>query len=399
MGYVVRMSEVWENAGETARVTALHALAVLDTAREDRYDRLVRLTQRIFAVPMVAIAFIDTHRSWIKAEVGMGGLQEGPRRELFCHHTIERDETLVVSDATADPDFAHLPVVTGAPEICFYAGHPLRSAGGHPVGTLCVMDTVPRPFTDTERDLLVELAGVVERELNQQRELEQAGRIQQMLMPRITPTVDGYELAGAWEPTGAIGGDFFAWQALEDGDLQLHVADVMGKGIPAALIAASLRAVLMGASRYNDQTQAITRAAAATQRLLEEAGAFVTVFSARLHPPTGRVEYVDAGHGLAFVLGPARYRRLDSSGPPLGVFPDSTWQARTTVLGPGETLVVISDGYLEFFPTLEEALAQVMGAGLGQVPAQELVDRAGAYARTRAHTDDVTVVALRRDTT
>ncbi|MGQ1838630.1 PP2C family protein-serine/threonine phosphatase [Kocuria turfanensis] len=392
------MSEDCEDVDEGARVAALRALGVLDTPREDRYDRLVALTQRIFAVPMVAVAFVDTHRSWIKAEVGMGALQEGPRREMFCHCTVESDDTLVVSDAAADPDFAHLPVVVGAPEMRFYAGHPLRSAGGYPVGTLCVMDTVPRAFTDRDRELLVELAGVVERELVQQRDLEQAGRIQQMLMPRTTPEMAGYELAGAWEPAGVIGGDFFAWQTLQDGNLQVHVADVMGRGIPAALIAASLRAVLVGASRYNDQTQAITRAAAATQDLLQEAGSFVTAFSARLHPTTGRVEYIDAGHGLAFVNGPAGYRRLESSGPPLGVFPDSTWRTRTTVLDPGETLVVISDGYLEFFPSLEDALAQVIDAGLGQLPAQELVDRVAAFARTRGHADDVTVVALRRDT-
>jgi len=188
------MSESWEDADETARVAALHALGVLGTGREDRYDRLVALTQRVFGVPMVAIAFVDTHRSWIKAEVGMGNLQEGPRRELFCHYTVERDATLVAPDAAADPDFARLPVVIGDPHIRFYAGHPLRSAGGYPVGTLCVMDTVPRQFTERERELLVELAGVVEHELNQWRGLGLGGRIQQMLMPRANPGGGGYEL-------------------------------------------------------------------------------------------------------------------------------------------------------------------------------------------------------------
>lgn len=372
---------------------------VLDTAREDRYDRLVRLAQRIFEVPMVAVAFIDTHRSWVKAEVGLETVQNVPREEVFCHYTVQRDETVVVADAAADPDFAHLPVVTGAPHIRFYAGHPLRTRGGHPVGTLCVMDTAPRQLTQRERELLVELASWVERELSQQRELEQARRVQQVLMPRTTPHVPGYELAGAWEPTGAIGGDFFAWQVLEDGLLQVHVADGMGKGMPTALIAASVRAVLVGTSTFCDQSQVITRTAVVTRRLLEEANAFVTVFSARLHPDTGQVEYVDAGHGLAFVLAPGGYRRLESSGPPLGVFADTTWQTRTTVLAPGETLVVVSGGYLDFFPTLEESLAQVLQAGLDQAPAQELVDRVVAFARTQDRADDVTVVALRRDTT
>jgi serine phosphatase RsbU (regulator of sigma subunit) len=123
----------------------------------------------------------------------------------------------------------------------------------------------------------------------------------------------------------------------------------------------------------------------------------VTVFSARLDPATGVLEFVDAGHGLAFVLGDEGHRRLRISGPPLGTLPGFRWPVQTTTLAPGETLVVVSDGYLDFYPTLEEPLEIARREGLHRLGARALVDRIAAFARRRGHDDDVTVLALSRD--
>lgn len=138
------------------------------------------------------------------------------------------------------------------------------------------------------------------------------------------------------------------------------------------------------------------RVAAASADLLSDTGAFVTAFSARLAPATGRLDHVDAGHGLAFVLTAGGHRRLERSGPPLGVFPDDSWDTHRTVLQPGETLVVVSDGLLDFFPSLEETLDQVLRADPAGMAAQELVDRAIGFARRPGHPGDATVVVLRR---
>jgi len=385
------------NDTEATRADALRALGILDTPREDRYDRIVRLAQQLFDVPMAAVNFIDGDRQWTKAEVGLDGLESTTAPDTMCRTTVQQSGPLVVEDLVQDRRFRDNAFVAADPHVRFYAGQPLQAPGGERVGSLCIMDTAPRRLSAKQQELLTEMGRWVERELTLQAELDQAAQVQQVLMPRTVPHLPGCSLAGRCVPTRAIGGDFYTWHTLPDGRLQLHVADVMGKGIPAALIAASVRAMLMGAAQFNDQRQTVRRTAAAAQALLEDTGAFVTAFSARFDPATGLLEYVDMGHGLAFVLSADGYRRLERSGPPLGVLPDVEWDLHSTVLAPGETLVVVSDGFLDFFPTLEDTLEQVARAGLHRLPPQELVERAVSFARAQGHPDDVTVVALRRE--
>lgn len=385
-----------ETASAGARSEALLALDILDTPREERFDRIVSLAQTVFQVPMAAVNFIDRDRQWTKSEAGLPGLENIPTKDSMCQYTVQQAETLVVPDTTADPRFRENRFVTGDTGIRFYAGHPLRAPGGERVGSLCLFDTKARDLSPRELAILEEMALIVEHLLAEEQELCRAAQVQQVLMPRATPDLPGYELAGECVPTQAIGGDFYSWHVLRDGSLQLHLADVMGKGIPAALIAATIRAFLMGAAQYNDQYQALHRAAAASWGLLNDAGAFVTAFSARLDPATGLLEYIDAGHGLAFVLGEGGLRRLDRSGPPLGISPETSWQLHSTTLAHGETLVVVSDGYLDFFPSLEAAIEKVQAGQLHELTAQELVDSAVSYARARSQPDDVTVLALRR---
>lgn len=385
------------DAAARRRVHALHALNVLDTPREQRYDRIVRLAQRMFDVPMVAVNLIDADRQWTKAEAGLDGLENTPPGDSMCRHTVERPDALVVNDTTADDRFRDNVFVRSDPHVRFYAGQPLEAPGGERIGSLCLLDTRPRTLDAEQRTLLQEMAGWVERELALQHELDRAAQVQQVLMPRTAPRVDGYELAGRCAPTQAIGGDFFAWHLLEDRRLQLHVADVMGKGIPAALVAASVRAVLHGASRYNDQQETINRVGAAAEKMLADTATFVTVLSARLHPATGAVTYVDAGHGLAVIFDPhGEHRRLLSFGPPLGAVSGTTWDAHSETLAPGETLLVVSDGFLDYFPDIPTAVAKAGEVARTSATAQELVACLTAYALAHGLEDDATALALRR---
>lgn len=342
---------------------------------------------------MAAVNFIDAGRQWTKAEVGLNGLEEAPLEESFCLHTVEQDAPLVVEDVGADPRFADGQFV--ADGIRFYAGHPLHAPGGEAIGSLCIVDTRPRTLSPNDQAVLAALAGLVERELAITGELERAAQVQRMLMPRTAPDIPGYELAGQCTPARSIGGDFFAWQPLPDGTVQLHLADVMGKGIPAALIAASLRAVLLGASQFNDQLTTVEKIAAASQELFGDTETFATLFSGRLDPATGELDYVDAGHGLAFILTPGQAaRRLPSSGLPLGIIPDDTWELGHAQLQPGQALVVVSDGIFDLFPDLDTALARA-SRNTGFTAAQ-LVDQAISFAKAHEHKDDVTILALRR---
>ena len=151
-------------ANEATRIEALHGLKVLDSAPEERFDRLTRLAKRLFNVPIALVTLVDTDRQWFKSCVGLG-VSETPRNVSFCGHAILQDELLMVADAKQDERFYDNPLVTGEPKIRFYAGYPLTVPDGNKMGTLCLIDTKPRELDDEERALLRDLAGMAEQEL------------------------------------------------------------------------------------------------------------------------------------------------------------------------------------------------------------------------------------------
>ncbi len=147
------------------RLAALHSLGILDTPQEERFERLTRLASTLFGAPIALVSLVDLDRQWFKSSVGLDA-RETPRSVAFCSHAVEQGDMLVVPDATRDPRFASNPLVTGAPDIRFYAGQPVYSHSGEPVGTLCVIDRVPRDFSPDQRQCLRDLAALVEDELN-----------------------------------------------------------------------------------------------------------------------------------------------------------------------------------------------------------------------------------------
>lgn len=151
-------------ADDDERLRHLADLAILDTPPEAQFDRIVRLAKKMFDVPIALISLVDANRQWFKACIGLP-VRETGRDVSFCGHAILGEDTFVIEDTRADPRFADNPLVTGAPFIRFYAGQPLRVAGGHKIGTLCVIDTAPRRFSVEDRAALRDLAAVLEREL------------------------------------------------------------------------------------------------------------------------------------------------------------------------------------------------------------------------------------------
>src|SRR5690606_13692209 len=117
---------------ETGRLADLHALRILDTPSERRFDRVVKLARHILDTPIAYIALIDSDRQWFKSSVGLCSMMEQtPRDESFCGHTILQDDPLIVPDALLDDRFHDNPMVTGEPYVRFYAGYPLKGEGGH----------------------------------------------------------------------------------------------------------------------------------------------------------------------------------------------------------------------------------------------------------------------------
>jgi len=159
---------------EAERLRALRALGVLDSAAEERFDRLTRLARALFDVPIALISLVDAERQWFKSRLGLEAT-ETERAVSFCGHAILESGIFEIPDTLQDPRFAQNPMVTGEPHIRYYAGAPLVVDGGHTVGMLCIKDRHPRLLSPAQRAALRDLADCAQAELQaQRRELTQS---------------------------------------------------------------------------------------------------------------------------------------------------------------------------------------------------------------------------------
>ncbi|WP_394769765.1 PP2C family protein-serine/threonine phosphatase [Lacisediminihabitans sp.] len=227
-------------------------------------------------------------------------------------------------------------------------------------------------------------------------ELDRATEVQRGLLPRQLVALAGYQLDGGCTPARAVGGDFFDWYPVSDG-AAFTVADVMGKGIGAAIIAATVRSVLRSRAGEADLGQVMSLADCSLEPDLERAGAFVTLFHARLNVALGEVRYVDAGHGLSLVVRAAGgVKRLATTSFPLGSGLGGGWREHILTLLPGDSLVSVSDGVLDLFDGTLASLDEVERIARSASSARGVVDALLEKASDGAP-DDVTVVVLRRD--
>ncbi len=145
------------SAAEEARLAALAKYNILNTLPEQEYDDLARLAAEICGTPLAMLTFVEEKHQWYKASVGIPQMRID-REVSFCTHAIAQPSLLVVPDTACDPRFAENPFVAGDPHVRFYAGMPLRTADGHALGTICVVDFVPRELTPAQTHALEALS-------------------------------------------------------------------------------------------------------------------------------------------------------------------------------------------------------------------------------------------------
>lgn len=229
-------------------------------------------------------------------------------------------------------------------------------------------------------------------------EIARAAAVQSDLLPREELTISGFEVGARCLPASAVGGDFYDWQRLSESNISITVGDVMGKGMSAALLMATVRAVIRAMGTQHGPAAAMQHTATSLDGDLARAGAFVTVFHAHLDVETAELRYVDAGHGQVFL------RRADGTidvlqpwGLPLGVISTELYREGSVTMRPGDLLVIYSDGLSTARPdlfrdrlTLAEQIPADEAASLTAQRLVELATEGGPLP------DDLTVVVVRR---
>lgn len=381
---------------EEARLRALNDSHVLDRGSEYRFDRLTRLCTQLFTVPTAFLAFIDRDGPRVKAAAGTVTNPTSTGEFSFSSMAIEHSGLFVVEDALADDRYSSNPFVVGEPYLRFFAAYTIESQGMR-LGALCVADSQPRSFSKMERSILRDLALWIQSELQNDGERARATAVHRALLPTALPKIKEYEVAGLCIPSRAVGGDFYDWYLTPDDQLVLTVADVMGKGMGAAIVMATVRTVLKLIARTPVLADALQEAAQVLDDDLNRTQSFVTLLDARITRATGDVEYVDAGLGLAIILrANGEFQRLGIRGLPLGIDETATWTSGYEHLALGDALVIFSDGIYDAlggtdasFELIAHAIARApsLAAGLNS-----LIEGLGDTPAS----DDVTIIAVRR---
>ena len=402
---------------EAARLSAVARYDILDTPPDGAFDRIAAAAADLFGVPIGIVSIVDTDRIWFKAHHGLDGVSEIGRDPGLCASAILGNEPWIVTDAVSDPRTLANPLVAGEFGLRFYAGVPLTTGDGHNLGTLCVLDKSPRQVTGAETRILVNLASLVvdqlELRLSARQALAVAGQrlneteqlaaaLQRSLLPPALPSIAHVDLAATYRPAHRheVGGDFYDVFPVDGRTWGLVIGDVCGKGPEAAGRTSCARYSVRAAAIHETSPSAVL--GLVNQALLLDAAPdtdapFVTALYARLLPAPGEatVTFASAGHPLPTLLrADGTVEQVGRTGTLLGVLAEIRTADHAVRLGPGDTLVMVTDGVLDSGrPHLEQEGLERILRGCQGLPAAEIADRIDATT-VAAQSDDVAVLVL-----
>jgi len=258
------------------------------------------------------------------------------------------------------------------------------------------------------------LAEITQQRLEQERrererieqELKVARNIQQASLPKVVPTLEGWQITPYYQPAREVGGDFYDFFELEDGHLGLIVGDATGKGVPAALVMASARSMLRAVAQALGSSSPGDVLGRVNDALVTDIppNMFVTCFYAILDPESSSLRYANAGHDLPYIHRNGDAEELRARGMPLGLMPGMSYEQKETILEAGEAALFYSDGLVEAhdakgemfgFPRLRTLVAEHADdeRSLGDFLLEELYSFVGEGWEQE---DDITLLTLRR---
>ncbi|UBQ03126.1 SpoIIE family protein phosphatase [Curtobacterium sp. TXMA1] len=380
------------------RAALVAALDVVDSGPEERFERITRIAREAFGVSGSFLNLAGAEVLTIKSQQSDAVFGPTiPLQDTFCGRTLDQAGPVVVPDARADDRYADMPMVVEDPNVRFYAGVPLRVGDDSvKVGTLCLVDPQPRTLEPDDLALLEELGVWAERELAAGADEDRLRGVLAGLQPAPV-AVPGYRIGGMSVPHGVVSGDLHEWHLAGEA-LHLTVSDVMGKGMSAGLLAATIRGALL-ARPSADPEQVVAALDEQVGPDLGRAESFATMFNGRLDTGSGRMDFVDAGHGLVLQMrADGRERTLLSSDLPIGLHPAGFARSSGSLeLEPGDVLVIVSDGALELWDSTLTSLSRLGAMWREEPEIEPFLARVRARALEHDPGDDLTVVVLARD--
>jgi len=357
----------------------------------------------------------------IIAGMAVVGFDDTPRDEdpMLWHgkgiigHVIWSGQAVVAPDVTADPHY-----VAGRASTRSEIAVPIVS-DGEVIGALNLESDALDAFSEADVEFLEFFAvaaaifiekAVVHREMIEKHRIEQqlriAREVQDALLPAADPVLAGWDIAGMNVPSWEIGGDYYDYLPQPDGPLGVAIADVSGKGVPAALIMATFRAALRA---QRPQSATLEQIAGRLNRILLDSmdgSRFVTAVYGVLDADTGAFTHVNCGHIPPLVLrGGEASDTLASGGPALGMWAEARFESQRVIIHAGDTLVLYTDGVMEVMDPageqfgaerLEGVLRAHQHASARQM-VQAVVDATRSFTGRPGYDDDFTIVILKRE--
>jgi phosphoserine phosphatase RsbU/P len=284
------------------------------------------------------------------------------------------------------------------------------------LGTLWFFSNDKRDFTDTQSNIIEVVAGRLAADLEREmlmREGVQGAKLKQQMaatqrmqrnqLPTIGPLLDGWDIAGWTKQAEAVGGDFFDWFALPDGLVAVAVADVMDRGLEAAMAASAVKAAMRSHGQYNRDADRLLSQVNMTLWTGSAGDQFASMFCGLVETKTGLIRHASAGRPAMIRIRPDGWQSISSDSPPLGEGPETNYREESCLLEPGEAMVVFTDGFRDAMDPNGKRLGEI---GLAEslitqlnLPAKELVNIAKNQLKNHAAStidDDHTVLIIKR---